>query len=406
MHATSLRPPIGIAVLAALVGAMVLALGATHSAPAGSQRAAPRYEAVPGQVIVRYRPSTTRREQSAIARATDANGVRELGPGTRLVRLPRGASVAAAVRTLERQPGVLSAEPNYVLHTLMRPSDSMFDQLWGLENTGQPVIGHVGTAGADIDATEAWDLSTGSSSVVVGVLDTGVAYDHPDLEGQIAVNPGESGDGKETDGIDNDGNGYVDDYRGWDFADDDNDPYDQNNHGTHVSGTIGARADNTFGVTGIDWHVGILPLRFLDAAGYGTTADLVDALNYIGRQHIPIVNGSFGGGPASPATEAAIQAAKDTLFVFAAANSSMDTTTSSRPTRARIPRRTSSASRRPTSATGWRRSRTTAGGRSTWPRPASTCSARSRARTTAGPGGTTTTPGRRWPRRTWPASPR
>jgi subtilisin family serine protease len=324
MHATSLRPRLGIALLGALAAVIVCGLGATRAAPAGSRQAPPTFDAVPGQVIVRYAPSTSRHEQSAIAVDADAHAVRSLGPRTKLVQLPRGASVADAVRKLERQPGVLSAEPNYVLHTLARPTDSMFDQLWGLDNVGQAVIGHFGTADADVDAPEAWDLSTGSSSVVVGVLDTGVAYDHPDLEGQIATNPGESGDGKETDGIDNDGNGYVDDYRGWDFADDDNDPYDLNNHGTHVSGTIGARADNAFGVAGINWNVGILPVRFLDAAGYGTTADLVDALTYIGRQHIPIVNGSFGGGPSSPATVAAIRAAADTLFVFAAANNSMD----------------------------------------------------------------------------------
>ena len=324
MHATSLRPRLGIALLGTLAAVIVIGLGASSAAPAGSRQAPAAFDAVPGQIIVRYAPTTTRNEQSAITAEANAHGLRKLGPRTKLVQLRRGASVADAVRKLERQPGVLSAEPNYILHTLARPSDSMFDQLWGLDNVGQAIVGHSGTADADIDAPEAWDLSTGSSSVVVGVLDTGVAYDHPDLEGQIATNPGESGDGKETDGIDNDGNGFVDDYRGWDFSDDDNDPYDENNHGTHVSGTIGARADNAFGVAGINWHVGILPLRFLDAGGYGTTADLIDGLNYIGRQHIPIVNGSFGGGPYSPATVAAIQAAKDTLFVFAAANDGMN----------------------------------------------------------------------------------
>jgi len=323
MHASlHLRRHLGAGLLAAVVLVALLALGTSRTKPVLAGDMA--MDAVPGQIIVRYAPSTSASRQDAIAESSNARGVRDMRlPHTELVKVPAGTSVQEAITALERQPGVLSAEPNYRLHAFRRPSDTLFDQEWGLDNTGQSVGKQPGTVDADIDAPEAWDMMTGSANVVVGVLDTGVAYDHPDLQGQIAVNPGESGDGKETDGIDNDGDGFVDDWRGWDFAEDDNDPYDLNNHGTHVSGTIGARGDDATGVTGVNWNAAILPIRFLDGNGMGTMADLVDALAYIGKLHIPIVNGSFGGPP-SPASEAAIKAATDTLFVFAAGNDAMN----------------------------------------------------------------------------------
>lgn len=320
MYAIPMRARVSVVLVAALVAVILLALGTPR--PAASAR--PESDAVAGEIIVRFaarRPAA----HDAIAARAGARPVRDLLlPRTTVVKVPPGTTVEAAIEALEREPGVLSAEPNYRLHAFAKPSDVLFDHLWGLDNFGQPVGGVAGAADADIDAPEAWDMLTGSSTVVVADLDTGVAYDHPDLAGQIATNPGETGDGKETDGVDNDGNGYVDDWRGWDFVDDDNDPNDLHNHGTHVAGTIGARGDNGIGIAGVNWNAAILPVRFLDEFGSGTMADLIDALAYIGKLRVPIVNGSFGGGYPSDAIEATIKAAKDTLFVFAAGNDGSD----------------------------------------------------------------------------------
>jgi subtilisin family serine protease len=133
-------------------------------------------------------------------------------------------------------------------------------------------------------------------------------------------NPGETGEGRETNHVDDDGNGLVDDSRGWDWVDHDNTPFDQNGHGTHVAGTIGARGDNAVGVAGVDWHVRIVPLRALDAGGSGFVSDLISAYNYAKQKGIKIVNASLGGDNSSQAERDAIAAAPNTLFVVAAGN--------------------------------------------------------------------------------------
>ena len=127
-----------------------------------------------------------------------------------------------------------------------------------------------GTTDADIDAPEAWDITTGSRDVVIGVIDSGVDVTHPDLAANIWVNPGET----PNNGIDDDGNGFIDDVNGWDFYDDDNTPNDGNGHGTHVAGTIGAVGNNNLGITGVNWEVSILPLRFLGNNGVAGQAML------------------------------------------------------------------------------------------------------------------------------------
>lgn len=244
-------------------------------------------------------------------------------------QLPAGADLQKTIDALKKLPGVAYAEPNWrvsiddltVQSTI--PNDPQFGDLWGLDNTGQ--LG--GTVDADIDAPEAWDISIGSSNVVVGVIDTGVDYNHPDLQGNIWTNPGEVA----GNGLDDDGNGYIDDLHGYDFVNNDGDPMDDNFHGTHVSGTIGASGDNGVGVTGVNWNVQIMGLKFLDSAGNGSTADAVAALNYAalmrGRGvNILLTNNSWGGGGFSQALEDAISAnaAAGMLFVAAAGNGGSD----------------------------------------------------------------------------------
>ena len=239
------------------------------------------------------------------------------------------ADRGAALAELRADPRVRFAEPDatYGIDTL--PNDPSFGQLWGLNNIGQTVKTSTGTADADIDAPEAWATTTGSSSVVVAVIDSGVDWHHPDLAANIWTNPGESCPGCQNDGIDNDGNGYVDDVHGWDFVNNDNDPFDDNGHGTHVAGTIGASGNNGVGVAGVNWNVQIMPLKFIGANGQGTADDAVRAILYATRMGAVVSNNSWGGEDFSQALEDAIADADahGSLFVAAAGNSARNTDT-------------------------------------------------------------------------------
>ena len=214
------------------------------------------------------------------------------------------------------------AEPNFVLRADV-PNDPFMTRLWGLDNLGQTVNWSAGAPDADIDAREAWSVSTGSPDVVVAVIDTGVELAHPDLAANIWVNQGEDCPGCRTNGSDDDGNGYVDDWRGWDFVNGDNNPTDDMGHGTHVSGTIAAVGNNGLGVAGVTWSTKVMPLKFLSAAGTGTVADAISAILYANANGAAILNNSWGGDEFSQALLDAIEQtdANGALFVAAAGNS-------------------------------------------------------------------------------------
>ncbi len=190
------------------------------------------------------------------------------------------------------------------------PTDPYYNQLWGMNS---------------IDAPEAWTITTGSSSVVVAVIDTGVDYTHVDLAANIWTNPGEIA----GNGIDDDHNGFVDDVYGYDFVNNDGDPMDDHSHGTHVSGTIAAMANNGVGVAGVNWSSSIMALKFLDGNGSGYLSDAVRAINYATMMrnqygvNVCVTNNSWGGGGYSTSMYNAIQASNnaDILFVAAAGNS-------------------------------------------------------------------------------------
>lgn len=238
-----------------------------------------------------------------------------LVPDLHEVTLSDGLDVATALAELQDLPWVAYAEPDFTVRTTATPDDPRFDEMWGLDNLGQTG----GTSDADIDAPGAWDVHTGSGNTVVAVIDTGVDWTHPDLAENLWVNQGEFNG---LAGVDDDGNGYVDDIHGYDFFNDDGNPMDDNGHGTHVAGTIGAVGNNGVGVTGVNWDVQIMGLKFLGSDGSGSGSDAIEALEYAVANGATISNNSYGGDPFSQIFLDAITAARNAghLFVAAAGN--------------------------------------------------------------------------------------
>jgi len=269
---------------------------------------------VEGEVLIRFKHDSTESVRRTVRSALGATRVRRFDRSLEHLRLGGGRTTRDAIERLRRHPDVEFVEPNYLVSIDAVPDDQRFNELYGLLNTGQTG----GTPDSDIDADLAWDLTTGTHEVIVGVIDSGVDYHHPDLAANIWTHPGEIPDN----GIDDDGNGYVDDVHGWDFTNDDNDPFDDNGHGTHVAGTVGAVGDNGRGVTGVAWKVSIVPLKFIAADGFGTTADAVAAIEYATSIGADITNNSWGGGAYSQAMAGAIldAAEAEVLFVAAAGN--------------------------------------------------------------------------------------
>ena len=277
-------------------------------------------EFVPGQLLIKFKNElSTAQIQSTFAAAGIQQTDYMAEIGVYLCRITKDVEVHAAVEECKKDPNVLYAEPNYIYRTSTprgTPNDPRFDSLWGMNNSSD----------ADIDAPEAWDKQTGSRDVLVAIIDTGIDYNHEDLRDNIWRNPGESGNGKENNGVDDDSNGFVDDVYGWDFAADDNDPMDDNGHGTHVAGTVGAVGNNGTGVVGVNWQVRMMALKFLDSQGSGTTDNAVKAILYAADNGAIIQSNSWGGGGASQALQDAIAYARDknSLFIAAAGNNGTD----------------------------------------------------------------------------------
>lgn len=188
-------------------------------------------------------------------------------------------------------------EPDYLHFADAVPSDLAFSNgtLWGLRNQGQ----NGGVSGADIDAVRAWDITTGSSDVIVAVIDTGIRYTHQDLISQMWQNPGESG-ALGSDGIDNDHDGFVDNVHGINSITGSGNPMDDNGHGTHCAGTIGAAANGSGPHVGVAWNVRLMALKFLDHAGSGYTSDAIECINFAVEKGARVLSCSWGGGPTRP----------------------------------------------------------------------------------------------------------
>jgi subtilisin family serine protease len=275
-----------------------------------SFRSAPGVQYKPGEVIIKYKPTASQSRIQSLMTQAGLRVTKTIGDlGLYVSSIETDVSVEEMVQTCNSWPEVEYAEPNYIYYALETPNDPDFSKLYGMRQ---------------IQAPEAWDLQTGSQTIVVGVIDTGVDYNHEDLQTNMWRNPGESGDGKENNGIDDDGNGYVDDYRGWNFIFDNGDPRDDNNHGSHVAGTLGAVGNNGRGVVGVNWRVSIMPLKFLNREGSGELDDAVEAILYAAKMGARVTNNSWGGGGFSKAMEDAIKFANERgmLFVAAAGNAS------------------------------------------------------------------------------------
>ncbi len=291
----------------------------------------------PGQIIVRFRPGVSERAQSEFISRHKAQMIDSLDfVDAKVIKVPEGRTMDSWLNVMKGSQIIRSADLNYKLRLTARPdatikaaeppNDGYFGKLWGLHNKGQAG----GVKGTDINMLKAWGAYKPKRSIVVAVIDSGVDYTHTDLVHQMWINRGEDRDHdnqvtrRDFNGIDDDNNGYVDDIRGWDFANNDKDPMDDNDHGTHVAGVIAARSNNGYGVSGIvgNGRVKIMPLKFLDKDGNGYTTDAIKALEYATRKGAIISNNSWGGGPYNTALYEAINnyRARGGLFVAAAGN--------------------------------------------------------------------------------------
>jgi thermitase len=310
-----MNKPFGV-MTATLLTLLTLDIGSNSRYAAEPPPQAQMSEHVADEVIVKYREGVDESSKD-LARFRVSGKRKKLFRSVRgleVTKLPGNVSVQEAIDLYQQDPNVLYAEPNYILRLTAKPdltatpNDPSFGSLYGLTK---------------INAPSAWNITTGSNNVVVAILDTGFDYNHVDLSANIYNNPGEC----TGDGVDNDSNGYIDDCHGINVAYGTSDPMDDNDHGTHVAGTIGAVGNNGIGVVGVNWNVKMISCKFFDASGSGTTEGAIECLDYVKALkdrgvNIVATSNSWGGGDNSQALYDAIDAQRQSgiLFITAAGN--------------------------------------------------------------------------------------
>ncbi len=241
-----------------------------------------------------------------------------------LLEIDEKDNIDTVIQELRKDPNVEYVQPNYKLNIMAAPSDPRFTEQWSLLNNGQEIEGQKGRANVDINALPAWDLTKGTATTVIGVLDTGIDINHEELKNNIFVNTKEI----PNNGIDDDLNGYIDDVNGWDFANGDKTVYDSSEtdlHGTYTAGIIAASANNAKGISGVAPNVKILPLKFING-DTGYTCDAIGAIEYAMSMGVKIINCSFGGTDNNYALKDAMKNS-GILFIAAGGNRGGDVAT-------------------------------------------------------------------------------
>jgi subtilisin family serine protease len=289
---------------------------------------APR-KGVERELIVRFKPGARAADRNTALK--NAARVENIAGGPRAFRaanasatqpqrieVREGVKVASELARLQGNPAVEYVEPNYPIQLTAAtnakgvfPNDFEFSKLYGLNNAG----GVNAKTNADVKAPAAWAFTTGDKKVVVAVIDTGIDYLHEDLKENLWENPGEI----PFNGIDDDGNGFVDDFYGYDFVSSDSDPFDDNEHGTHVAGTIGAKGNNGIGSVGVCWDVSLMALKAFDEQGNGSVAEAIEAIHYAVENGARIINASWGLDERSRALDEAAQFAAQAGVLIVAA---------------------------------------------------------------------------------------
>jgi subtilisin family serine protease len=322
-------------------------LGAALAAMSFSSAAAKH---VPGELIVKLKDGVTKSAfKSFKSMGVELDRTIDLSSGDLfVVKFDETKSMKSIKSALNNNPNIEYAEPNFIYEIVKpqasynvnalisssvepnayAPVDPKFGSLWGLANTGSnDPRGGSGVEGADIDALKAWQITKGDKRVRIAVIDTGIDYRHPDLKDQMWTNTAELNG---TPGVDDDGNGYVDDIHGYDFANNDGDPMDGHSHGTHCAGTIGA-SHNSIGVAGVMADVEFVGIKFLTDSGSGSTEGAIKSIDYATKMNVDLMSNSWGGGGRSQALEDAIKRAADKGIVFTAAAGNSSTNNDQRP---------------------------------------------------------------------------